>query len=234
MVGGLVNDSDKLSQAIEDCFKSTTSPGKITMKEWKKWVLENRQSGLPLVSWIYENIEIDESKSSSSSSSEEGNEKETAKEQKSVDLLTRTIFTRNEITFLTKQYDKYLEQRPYYAATKKGLLDRSSVVRLFSPLSEQLGKNVFSAITKPGAENVDMIDLVCGLSMCARIHDKEKLRFIFKIFDTDRDGKLKRKELQNMIKSIWHIQNEINNPPKEEEKKDTPKETEEDTKKKER
>jgi len=132
-----------------------------------------------------------------------------------VDLLTATKFNQSEITFLGKHYDKLLEQRPYYARTKKGLLDRSSFIRLFSPpLPEQISRNIFSAITKSGAEYIDFNGFVCGVNLCVDESSKEKLSFIFKIFDTDRDGKLKRKEFQNMIKIIWHIQNDLDNPPK--------------------
>jgi len=202
-------DAEKQQQAIEECLKSANA-GKLTMKDWKKWVAENRDSGLPLTAWIYEKME-DDGYVSSSSSSEEESKKEVVENKKPVDLVNVTMFNMTEINFLSKQYNKLLEMRPYYARTKKGnFLDRSSIVKIISPpLPEQVARNFFAAIAKSGEDNIDFTEFVCGISKASRGTEKQRISFIFKIFDTDRDGKLSRLELQNMVQIIWHIEDNL-------------------------
>jgi len=208
---GTDDEKQTQKQAIEECFKHIPSSGKLTFKEWKKWVGDNKASGLPLIGWIYENVTIEKYDDTSSDEEDELKKEINNTEQKQVDLMgLGTPFSQEEITFLSKQYDKFLEQRPFYYRSKKGgdYLDRATVMKLFSPpLPELLARSLFTAFSKE--DYVDLKDFIVGVSMCIHASDNNKLSFIFKIFDTDKDKRLSREEFHELVKLIYQIEDTI-------------------------
>jgi len=55
VIAGSGSGSEKKAgkQLIEECFNQSANQGKLTLKEWKKLVTDNRFAKLPLMEWIH-------------------------------------------------------------------------------------------------------------------------------------------------------------------------------------
>ncbi|PIK33739.1 putative ubiquitin carboxyl-terminal hydrolase 32 [Apostichopus japonicus] len=104
-----------------------------------------------------------------------------------------------------------LEKR-YWALqsqSKSGRVDLDTLRPLISPpLPVDLVQGLFNAFDENKDSHIDLKEMACGLSACCRGPKAERLKFCFKIFDSDRDGLLSRNEVEEMCKSLLSVRRE--------------------------
>merc|ERR1719322_268520 len=83
------------------------------------------------------------------------------------------------------------------AKSKSGKFDLVTFTDIVSPpLPSRLVKGFFNAFDENCDGHIDFKELACGVSACGRGPVADQLKFCFKMFDEDRDGKLSRIELE--------------------------------------
>ncbi|XP_025837544.1 ubiquitin carboxyl-terminal hydrolase 32 isoform X2 [Agrilus planipennis] len=95
------------------------------------------------------------------------------------------------------------------SSSQTGQLDLESISALVSPpvpVSACVG--LFMALDVNGDGHVDFKELCCGISAACRGPIAERVKFCFKIFDVDKNGRLNTKELQTMIEILFFIAKE--------------------------
>ena len=73
------------------------------------------------------------------------------------------------------------------------------------PLPEQFSQGLFQFFDKNDDGHIDFKELVCGISLCCRGSNTERLRACFEIFDIDKDNYLSKEDLLNMLTGLYEI-----------------------------
>lgn len=130
------------------------------------------------------------------------------------DLETPTFFqSLAGVTHLEEQDIRDLERVfcRLKATTRLDQLDLESVGPLLCPpipLSAVPG--VFNAFDENRDGHIDFKELCCGVSAACRGPTVERSKFLFKVFDTDRDGLLNGAELNEMVDILMYVAKDNN------------------------
>ncbi|XP_063695674.1 ubiquitin carboxyl-terminal hydrolase 32 isoform X2 [Culicoides brevitarsis] len=93
-----------------------------------------------------------------------------------------------------------------------GQLDMESLGPLISPpVPKSALTGVFLAFDENRDGHIDFKELCCGVSAACRGPTVERMKFCFKVFDTDRDGVLSFTEVEQMIETLMSVAKEIGN-----------------------
>lgn len=93
-----------------------------------------------------------------------------------------------------------------------GQLDIESLGPLISPpVPKSALTGVFLAFDENRDGHIDFKELCCGVSAACRGPNVERMKFCFKVFDTDRDGVLSFAEVEQMIETLMSVAKEIGN-----------------------
>ncbi|CAF0741727.1 unnamed protein product [Didymodactylos carnosus] len=114
-------------------------------------------------------------------------------------LITLTSFTREEVY---EWHEKFLHDCP------NGFMSRKQFVQMYKQLSpkgdaERFAKHVYRAFDLDKSGQVDFKEFIIGLSITSsNSTPKQKLQWIFNVFDIDGNGYLTRKECCEVVESI--------------------------------
>lgn len=93
-----------------------------------------------------------------------------------------------------------------------GQLDIESLAALICPpVPKQALNGVFLAFDENRDGHIDFKELCCGVSAACRGPSVERMKFCFKIFDTDRDALLSYQEVEQMIDILFSVAEETKN-----------------------
>lgn len=93
-----------------------------------------------------------------------------------------------------------------------GQLDIESLgPRISPPVPKSALTGVFLAFDENRDGHIDFKELCCGVSAACRGPNVERMKFCFKVFDTDRDGVLSFSEVELMIETLMSVAKEIGN-----------------------
>jgi neuronal calcium sensor 1 len=96
-----------------------------------------------------------------------------------------------------------------------GEFDESSFIKFFSELRESANskkfyKLLFNFLDVDKSKTVDFNEFLIAVSLTGQIEPKEKLRFAFKMFDTDGNKQLDICEVETIVSCIYDLMNEKN------------------------
>ncbi|CAH0549675.1 unnamed protein product [Brassicogethes aeneus] len=159
---------------------------KISFEEFRQWIIYNKEATV-LSKWLLSNPCV-------SLSSE---------------VETPTFYqTLAGVTHLEEQDICELEKCFWnlQSSSDTGHLDFNCLKKLVSPpVPQKTCKGLFNALDVNRDDHVDFKELCCGISAACRGPMVERMKFCFKIFDTDRDNYLNRDEVQSMVETLRFI-----------------------------
>uniref|UniRef100_A0A4W5K1S6 EF-hand domain-containing protein n=1 Tax=Hucho hucho TaxID=62062 RepID=A0A4W5K1S6_9TELE len=109
-----------------------------------------------------------------------------------------------EISTIQDLYKRFINECP------SGSLHLHEFKRMFgvqndnSPESQYM-EGIFSAFDMNGDNTMDFIEYVAALNLVLRGRLEDKLKWSFKVFDNDDNGRLDRRELRIIIRIIYKI-----------------------------
>lgn len=125
------------------------------------------------------------------------------------DLETPTFFqSLAGVTHLEEQDIRDLERVfcRLKATTPRDQLDLESLGPMLSPpIPQSAVAGVFNAFDENRDGHVDFKELCCGVSAACRGPTVERGKFLFKVFDLDRDGRLNGDELREMVEILMSV-----------------------------
>lgn len=128
------------------------------------------------------------------------------------DLETPTFFqSLAGVTHLEEQDIRDLERVfcRLKSTTRLDQLDLESLgPMLCPPIPQSAVPGVFNAFDENRDGHVDFKELCCGVSAACRGPTVERSKFLFKVFDLDRDGRLNEGELKGMVEILLYVTKE--------------------------
>merc|ERR1719489_670750 len=86
------------------------------------------------------------------------------------------------------------------ARSKSGKFDLKTFADIVSPpLPNKLVKGLFSAFDDNSDGHIDFKEISCGISQCCRGPYADRQKFLFKMFDLDKDSLLSTSEVEEMV-----------------------------------
>ncbi|XP_028812249.1 guanylyl cyclase-activating protein 2-like isoform X2 [Denticeps clupeoides] len=108
-----------------------------------------------------------------------------------------------DVAALQDMYKKFVTECP------SGVLFLHEFKRFFGvdPTGEasEYAENMFRAFDKNGDNTIDFLEFVAALNLVFRGNLEHKLRWSFKVYDKDGNGHIDRKELKEIIDSIYRV-----------------------------
>ncbi|KAB7505762.1 Ubiquitin carboxyl-terminal hydrolase 32 [Armadillidium nasatum] len=174
----------------ESVLKLFANNEKVSYDDFREWLINNPDA-TTITRWL-----LDENSTVSLSN----------------ELETPTFYqTLAGVTHLEESEILELEKRYWYlkGLSPSGRLDFETLLpMLCPPLSKILAKGVFNAFDENRDNHIDFKEMACGISAACRGPQTERQKFCFKIFDLDKDGKLREEELFLMCQSLLQLQAE--------------------------
>lgn len=95
----------------------------------------------------------------------------------------------------------------------KGELDKKSFVKFFSQFradkdAEMFCEQLFNAFDTDRSGKVDFHEFLIAISLANDSDPKQKLRFAFKMYDTDNDNRLSLHEIEKIIEGMYKFNND--------------------------
>ncbi|CAH0394748.1 unnamed protein product [Bemisia tabaci] len=115
------------------------------------------------------------------------------------------------VTHLEESDIMELEKRywNFKAKSNSGRLDLTTLLPLISPpVPLSVCPGIFAAFDENRDNHIDFKEMACGISAACRGPLTERLKFCFKVFDSDRDGVLCKAEIEHMINVLLFIRSE--------------------------
>merc|ERR1711877_51128 len=104
-------------------------------------------------------------------------------------------FDRDEVDRLRKRFMKLDKDN-------SGTIERDEFLSLPQVSSNPLATRMIAIFDEDGGGDVDFQEFVSGLSaFSSKGNKEEKLRFAFKVYDIDRDGKISFEEFTKMVEN---------------------------------
>ncbi len=124
------------------------------------------------------------------------------------ELVKATRFTRKEIQIM---YRGFKQECP------SGIVNEQMFKEIYSQFFPQgdcsnYAHYVFATIDQNCDGTVNFEDFLMGLSILSRGTIDEKLRWIFNLYDINRDGKVTRDELLLIVSSVYELMGKFTNP----------------------
>ncbi|XP_067938992.1 hippocalcin-like protein 1 [Watersipora subatra] len=114
------------------------------------------------------------------------------------DLRSHTFLLEDEIQDWYKQFIKdhptgYLKREQFEELYSKNFPDGDA---------SKFASHVFRTFDKDDSGSIDFKEFVIGLSITRRGTRKQKLKWAFNLYDSDKDGYITKQEMINIVKSI--------------------------------
>uniref|UniRef100_A0A6J0SXN1 Guanylyl cyclase-activating protein 2 n=1 Tax=Pogona vitticeps TaxID=103695 RepID=A0A6J0SXN1_9SAUR len=71
--------------------------------------------------------------------------------------------------------------------------------------ASEYAESAFKSFDRNGDNRIDFLEYVAVLNLLLRGKPEHKLKWLFKVFDTDGNGFLNKVELQKMVKSVYNV-----------------------------
>jgi neurocalcin delta len=121
-------------------------------------------------------------------------------------LMTNTRYTRDEIL---RWHDGFLKDCP------KGELDKkqfTNVFKEFYPLgkAEKFSASIFNVFDTDKSGKIDFTEFLVAISTSSSNDVKQKLHLGFKLYDSNNNGSIDKKEMIKLIEAIYDLTGEDN------------------------
>lgn len=168
-----------------------TSTDRVSFDQFRQWVLLNKRATV-LSRWLLSEPYVNLTQ----------------------DLDTPTFFqSLAGVTHLEEQDIRDLERvfGQLKPTTRLDQLDLESLGPMLSPpIPQSAVPGVFNAFDENRDGHVDFKELCCGVSAACRGPTVERSKFLFKVFDLDRDGRLSHSEIKEMVDILLNVAKENN------------------------
>ncbi|KAH0620803.1 hypothetical protein JD844_021584 [Phrynosoma platyrhinos] len=71
--------------------------------------------------------------------------------------------------------------------------------------ASEYAESAFKSFDRNGDDKIDFLEYVAVLNLVLRGKPEHKLKWLFKVYDTDGNGFLDKTELQKMLKSVYNV-----------------------------
>jgi len=128
-------------------------------------------------------------------------------------LASHTALSREEVE---EKYRNFLERHPDGKITKKEFRNMMQVCYP-STDTDKLEKHIFRMYDANGDGYIDFREFMLVLYVLSSGTPEENLKQIFRIFDINNDGSITQKEMVRIVKALFHLLNQDDNPGQESE-----------------
>lgn len=123
-------------------------------------------------------------------------------------LASHTALSREEVE---EKYRHFLERHPDGKITKKAFRQMMQVCYP-STDTDKLEKHIFRMYDANGDGFIDFREFMLVLYVLSSGSPEENLKQIFRIFDINNDGSITQKEMVRIVKALFHLLNQNDNP----------------------
>jgi len=123
-------------------------------------------------------------------------------------LASHTALSREEVD---EKYEHFLERHPDGKITKKEFRTMMQVCYP-STDTDKLEKHIFRMYDANGDGFIDFREFMLVLYVLSSGSPEENLKQIFRIFDINNDGDISQKEMVRIVKALFHLLSQEDNP----------------------